>query len=411
MLIIIELIFCFLLCIKVTRWSSVFGFLVLINIFSFFSQFLVGYFFHLDLFPDIITVFNFIFICINSYLVLTPWRYSLTSTIVLIDNSRKSRRVESLLTIICILNWIINIAIAFLVRKYVPNIADFKAGEFKQLYDQIPMFSTFFRTAAIIQDFGILMFPYILNNLCKEQYKKAFKLFLLSCSSLMAGVAFYSRAQILSFFFISITSFFFIKPRINLIVSQLIFKWMKRIVIIAGVGFVMMTISRFSEMDYYADRIPKESVIQNQFFYNMIDYASQGNWYGITTLDNYSPSKNLHGGQTFRLLYQILGYLNIIDWKAETEDLVINEVYGDAAGAFFGYTTPMVYNFGYFLTFIISLIYNRYVSKTLKSGSFLSIQKYSFLILLLYVAVVSIFYPYWGALPLSILFILFTYLL
>jgi oligosaccharide repeat unit polymerase len=279
------------------------------------------------------------------------------------------------------------------VLIYLPDIAAFKAEKaYLDLYDQIPYFANVFRYAYITQSAGYLAIPILFYHLRSFEYKKASYAFLLSSSSLLSGFAFYSRAQIFTYTFIFIIYFFLVKKTLPNIIKVKVLKIIKYTSICIVVLFLSITYIRFSAMDYYGDRIPQNSIVKNPIIYSLIDYASQSYSNGLYQLERYTADKSLGGEQFFRDIYQILNFFGIVNWDAKESKALIDTAYDYDGGAFNGYTAPLVFNFGYILTFLISFTYFFAVKIRLKNMSVISLKSMFSLILLLVIPAVSIFY-------------------
>ena len=143
---------------------------------------------------------------------------------------------------------------------YLPDIAELKLeGGYKDLYETVPFFGILFRFISVVQALGYLSLPFVFLHLQNHENKKALKSLILSASSLVAGLAMYSRASILNYTLIMFCSLYYLKGMID---SNLFLKFEKYIkygICILGCVLIFGTISRFSssKMDYYGDRIPQ----------------------------------------------------------------------------------------------------------------------------------------------------------
>lgn len=363
--------------------------LVLFIFMSFFLQFLVGRSFEYKSYE---TIINACFICVNLFLIIRPWSYA---NILRVRDVNVNFLIhyKNILYKFLILNLILNAVILIVVLIYLPDIAAFKAEKaYLDLYDQIPYFANVFRYAYITQSAGYLAIPILFYHLRSFEYKKASYAFLLSSSSLLSGFAFYSRAQIFTYTFIFIIYFFLVKKTLPNIIKVKVLKIIKYTSICIVVLFLSITYIRFSAMDYYGDRIPQNSIVKNPIIYSLIDYASQSYSNGLYQLERYTADKSLGGEQFFRDIYQILNFFGIVNWDAKESKALIDTAYDYDGGAFNGYTAPLVFNFGYILTFLISFTYFFAVKIRLKDMSVISLKSMFSLILLLVIPAVSIFY-------------------
>ncbi|WP_157366726.1 O-antigen polymerase [Aquimarina agarilytica] len=290
-------------------------------------------------------------------------------------------------------NLILSIVMLVIIRTYIPSPSAFKAeGAYKDLYESIPYFANFFRYSYTTQNSGYLAFPFFFYYLSKLEFKKSRWALLLSSSSMIAGIAFYSRAQIFTYVLVFIGSFFLLKDILPKKLNQKILRYIKIVISLIVFLFISITVTRFSEMDYYKDRIPRNSRVKDPIIYSIADYTAQGYYNGVNRLEKYTPEKILYGEGFLRLVYQYLNFFNIITWNAEKSKERVNKSFDGEAHLFYGYTCHTVYNFGYIVTFLLSVLFHLYITSQLRKRKYVSIESLFILVLLLVISVVSIFY-------------------
>jgi oligosaccharide repeat unit polymerase len=379
--------------------------LILLQILSIFSQLFVGRHSNYESFT---TIWNILFINLNIFLIIVPWA-SFKINRVFLENPKKFIFFKKILYKFLFIHILLNTIILVIILIFIPDISNYKAaGSFVKLYDQIPYFSTIFRYAYTTQQLGYLAIPICFYHLGKFEIKKSRTALIYASSSLIAGFAFYSRAQIFTFTLVFIVYFFLVKKTLPLTIQKRVYSGLKKISIILVSLFILITVVRFSAMDYYGDRIPEDSIIKDPIVYSLFDYASQGYSNGLNQLENYSEKKNLKGEQMFRDVYQILNFFGILDWNSKNSQYKIDQAYNYDGGAFNGYTCHLVFNFGYFLTLLISFIYFLFIRFKLKNKLEIPIETMYVLVLLLMIPVVSIFYSGFAILYFPLLFLIFT---
>ncbi|MDP2420247.1 O-antigen polymerase [Sediminibacterium sp.] len=375
---------------------------------SFFSQFLVA---RDVVYRDLFSIFNLFFSFINIFLIVYPWSYANVQFLHVKNNSFFIFLKRILYTVLLI-NLLLNIGILVVVFTFIPNIAEFKAEQaFLKLYDQIPYFANIFRYAYVSQNLGYFAIPIFFYELSNGNWKRAKIAIIFASSSLISGIAFYSRAQIFTFVMVFISYFFLVKNCLPSIIRISTLKYLKLFSIVIISFFILITFLRFSEMSYYGERIPSTSIIQNPILYSLVDYASQGFSNGFIQLERYDESKFLHGEQLFRDIYQILNFFGFISWDANDSQDKIDIAYDYDGGAFNGYTTPLVFNLGYFFAFVVSLIYFLLVRKFVKGKTIINLESSLKIIVFLFIPIVSIFYVGYPMLYFPLLFLLFVRIL
>tara|TARA_B100001059_G_C17773431_1_gene549844 strand:- start:74 stop:1321 length:1248 start_codon:yes stop_codon:yes gene_type:complete len=354
------------------------------------------------------TFFNILFVNLNIFLIIAPWR-SFKFKRIFVKNNNKLLFFKKILYKFLFLNIILNTAVFVLVLIFIPDVAKFKASSgYLDLYEQIPYFANVFRYIGTTQSLGYLAIPICFYHLGKFEVKKSIIALIYASSSLIFGFATYSRASIFTFTVVFIVYFFLVKHTLTLTIQKKFYSAIKKVTFIVVSLFLIMTVIRFSAMDYYGDRIPEESIIKDPIVYSLVDYTSQGYSNGLNQLENYSEKKNLKGEQLLYNIYQILDFFGIYDWSAVESQDKIDKAYGYDGGAFKGYTGNLVFNFGYLLTLLISLIYFYFVRFKLKNKLEISIETMFVLILLLAIPVTSIFYVGFAILYFPLFVLIFT---
>lgn len=382
--------------------KSCYFLLLILQIFSFSLQFLVGYF------PDTYSLkaaFNIFFVGVNISLTILPWSYGSIQS-VFINKVNYVLFFEKNLNVVLFFNLLINVLILTIVLIFIPDIASFKAEEsFHDLYDNIPYFANVFRYAYVSQNLGVLSIPFFFYHLSSKKYSKSIKSLVLSSSSLISGFAFYSRAQILTYILILIAYYLLIMRSLSQELQNKVWKFIKISIYLIAAIFLVITVVRFTAMSYYADRIPPNSIIKDPVFYSLVDYSSQGYPNGLELLDDYTPDRNLKGQDIFRTVNQFLGFFGLISWDSDETNEKIAKAYDYDGGAFRGYTCQMVYNFGYTITILISFAFYIYVKKKLFNKCSISIETLCILAVLLILPLVSIFYCGFALMFFPIIFI------
>ena len=356
------------------------------------------------LFDSTLTLFNTIFIFINSFFIIYPWHKCKNQDVIIKDKVFFRFYKKALYTI----SWIsifANLFDIYVVFTHIPDIASFKAKmEFTELYNIVPGFSILFRMSSVLRYFGYLAIPISIYYLGINNIKEAKKAALLSTSTLLGAIAFYSRAQILNYALLWIVLFYFYSPTLPNPVFNKVSSLVKKASLVLGGIFLVITILRFSSdtMWYYGDRIPKESVVKDVILYNITDYTSKGFPNGINQLEKHSIDDILYGKQIYHDGVMLLSYFGIIstttddlsnDYKLSYRKSGLNE--GNDEGTFHGHTCRMVKNFGYLLTFILDLWFFLYV-RTVSSRSKISIWKMTVLCFLMVESLGQIFYMQYG---------------
>ena len=261
------------------------------------------------------------------------------------------------------LNCFLFTGLGIAIYTFFPSAREFKQGGLKDIYESIPYFANLFRYAYTTQLFGYLAIPLFFRSLKNGFSKDSFFWLLASMSSLIAGVAFFSRSNMVSFS--CVFAFFYMHQSryIEAKLKETIKKLVKVGSVCTIIVFLTMSYNRFSTMDYLEERIPKEAVVHDITTYYLLYYAGQGFPYGLNSMEQYTSEKCQNGSTFLYNTYQILGFFNIIKWDAA--DAVENreKALGDMQDKFIGYTAESVYDLGYIGTIFLSLTYFLIVRK------------------------------------------------
>lgn len=324
-----------------------------------------------------LTLFNTFFCFVNLFLIVSPWRFASFLHIQVKDEAyfHFFRKTLYKVLTITIMN---NIVVLLIVLIFMPNIATFKASRgFQELYDTIPYFGILFRYTSVSRYIGVFALSYFLFYLHEGNIKKALIALAMTTSTLIAALAFYSRSQIVTYVLLLLCSYLYARRSFHDKVRQRIDKYIRAVVLFLVVFFAIITVVRFSAMDYYGDRIPQSSYIQDPIIYSIVDYTSKGFPYGIDQLEYHEDKDILYGKQCVYSVGAALAFFKIIDWNieeyAETEHASFTKPQlseENDEGSFHGYTCRMVKNFGYLFTLFLNFLFFTYVrNRTMKKDS------------------------------------------
>lgn len=397
MIYILQIAFIFILLLRWKKGNGCYKLLVIFQLASFaFAPLVVNE----VMFETPLTFFNTIFCLVNLYLIIVPWRKTKFETVEIgeVGFFNYYKKILYLVLAYTIIN---NLIVLFIVNYYIGDIAVFKAKQgFKELYDSVPYFGLLFRYTSVSRYLGLLALPICVYYLKKQCFKQAAKAFLMSSSTLIAAFAFYSRAQILSFIFLSACLYFYVEHIFDDKISNTVRNGLKYLTLAVVVIFTAITVSRFASprMAYYADRIPEASYIKSLTLYTVFDYASKGFPNGVMQLELHDDKDVLEGEPLYYDLMMAFSYFHLTSWTKEEYKQRLDNAYnkmglntGNDSGTFHGYTCRMVKMMGYICTFLVDLLYYRYVRRKSLDKK-MNIKSLTILVFLLLVSINSIFY-------------------
>lgn len=362
------------------------------------------------------TLLNIIYCVLTLILIIVPWN-NFSIRRIHITNMNFFLFFKKWLYFVLKCTILNNILVLILVLIFIPDIASFKNSRaFIDVYERIPYFSILFRYCSVSKFLGLMVFPISAYFFSVNNKKEALKALLLSTSTLIGAIAFYSRAQILTYFLLLICFFFLTSNTFSQDIERKLNKNVKYTTIIITSIFLAISILRFGNMSYYGDRIPQTSLIKEPISYSLFDYTSKGFPNGIDQLEYHQSEDVLYGKQCIYSLCLALSFVHLIDWKSEDALDSFDRSYSkqnlddNDSGSFHGYTCRMVKNFGYVISLLINICFYFYVKKTSYS-SVISMQKLMILTFLLIQPVIAIFYMDYDLYSFPLLFFLFIKIL
>ena len=416
MIYILQIFFVTLLLLRWKGGNNCYKILVVFQLISFTAAPIVS---NEVIFETPLTFFNTVFCFINLYLIISPWRKNNIKQIY-IKSMGFMLLYKKCLYIVLSYTIINNLIVLIIINLFIPDIALFKAAsEFKTLYDNIPYFGIMFRYASVSRYIGLLALPICFYYMRKQLHKQAGIAFLMSSSTLIAAIAFYSRAQILSYSILYVALYFYLEQTFDESVKKRVRKLLRNSILVVVTIFIGITVSRFgsTEMSYYGDRIPEDSYVKNQILYSVFDYSSQGFPNGIMQLEVHNSEDVLDGEPLYSEFMMMLSYFNMSSWDKDEYAQRLSSSYNklelsehNDLSAFHGYTCSMVKMMGYIFTLLFNIAYYIFVCRK-SLDNVISIQSLSVFTFLLLASINSIFYcDYATALyPLIFYFIIYLY--
>ena len=366
-----------------------FRLIVLLHVFSFYIQFLIALYLE---YSTALTIINMLFICLNLFLIIFPWGKFQIRSVSIVKESRYLKFLTRYLRPLLLVNFVVSLSLGIIIHTFFPSAKEFKQEGYLELYDSIPYFANLFRYAYTTQLYGYLAIPIVFDRLVAGDKKNARIWAISSLSSLASGIAFFSRANMLSFVLVYFFFYSAYKKYLSGKLQSTISKIVKWSIISIVAVFILMSYSRFSRMDYLAERIPEEAVVHDITTYYMLNYAGQSFPYGLNSMEEYTPDKCLYGSSFFYNVYQVLGFFHIIDWNATKFIDHREKILGSMNNKFIGYTAESVYDLGYSGTLVVSIIYFMLVIRISKSNRNSSIKHLLYTVILVQIPLNSIFY-------------------
>lgn len=378
--------------------------LVWLHVISFAIQFFIALWIK---YQTALTLFNILFVMLNLYLIISPWSSFKIHDYKSLTDGKYLKFLNKFFRPILFVNLLISLSLGVLIYTVFPSAKEFKQDGYLELYDSIPYFGNLFRYAYTTQLYGYLAIPIVFSRLSAGDNKNAKWWFFASLSSLASGIAFFSRANILSFvlvFFFFYSNYKYHLPQgLRVTITKAIKYSIAAVVII----FISMSYSRFSKMTYLSERIPQDAVVHDITTYYLLYYGGQSFPYSIKSLEVYTPDKCLYGESFFYNLYQILDFFHVIEWDSAESIEKRTKVLGEMQHLFIGYTAESVYDLGYVGALVTSLLFCILVAKISNSPKNGNIKYLMYTSILIQIPLNSIFYNTIRGAIMTVIFLVF----
>lgn len=374
--------------------SKLFLFLVLIQIVSLLGLFLIDASYEIKTFFDL---FNLIFTIVLLSLIIFPWVNFFNIKTISVYDEKLLSKVSWFLIIISIPTFLILLTTSILVSILVENVNEFKytEGVSMEFYYSLPFDVRAFILSSYLYIFGFFLIPLHFFYLTRNKLKLSILCLFLSFNVILYGLTFFSRAVFAQYFLIYFSFLILFHESFELKIKKAVNVVLIFISLVFFSYFIYLTSLRFSQEDsqteLYSELIPFNSIIKDPAIYSIFDYLSQ--WYSnsLTVLSNYK-FETFKGQISTQSVISLLGQYGLIDYKPEFYFLKRMELWPDHWYLFNGFAAYIIYDFGYFFSFIMCLCYFFIVRKIVPKNGVISIDKLFLIVLLIQIPLLSIFY-------------------
>ena len=377
---------------------------VLVQIISLSGIYFTGKNYEVTTFLDF---FNLIFTATILTIIIAPWIKFSNIKIISTLNEKKIEVITRILLIISAFCFVVLSTTAIIVFMLVDDINAFKYAEgvSTEFYYSMPINVKFFILSTNLYYFSYFLIPLHFYYLSRKKIKPALICFIFSLNIIIYGFTYFSRIAIANW---GLIYFSFLVLLYNTLAPQYQ-KNIKRAVLILGSTFafyfIYVTNERFADNSNFNSLIPRESKIQDPVMYSYIDYLSQSYYNGMFVLSNYS-FETFKGQLSTLPVLTLLGHFNISDFSPTDHMKLRRHLWPLNYYTFNGYVAYLVYDFGYILTLIISILYSFYTSRLRPKEGEITISKLFLLVLLIQIPIFSIFYSAIGTIILPFLLLI-----
>jgi hypothetical protein len=339
-------------------------------------------------------IFNLIYTAAILTLVITPWIRIRNIKKVYFFNESKLKDLTNFLLIISLFTFIAFAITAVFVISHIVDINQFKYSSgvsVKFYYSLIPINVKVLILANYLYNLSYFLIPLHFYYLGKKKYWLSILCFLGSLNIVLFGLTFFSRATIVSYSLIYMSFLVLIFDTFEYQIKRQVKRFVFIIGVLFTIYFIKITQERFASDKFYKKTIPKEAKIKNTVIYSYYDYLSQ--WYtnNMNLLNSYKGEK-FNGQVSFQPVISLLGQYHIISYNSKDYSKLRKKLWPKNSFSFNGLVAYSVYDFGYILTLVLSIIYYYIVRKLGSKNNEISLLNLFYLVLLIQIPLMAIFY-------------------
>lgn len=404
------LIYFILLFIIFFKSKSIVIFFVFLQIISLIGTIFIGQDYPIN---TIFKFFNAILTIVILTLIIIPWANYKNINQISYFNEIKLKKLTKFLIIISIFPFITFSVTSIFVFLFVEDINTFKYAEgvSEEFFYNLPFNVKAIILSSYIYGFSYFLIPLHFYYLSKRNYRLSFWCFIFSLNIVLFGVTYFSRAVFIHYVFIYMAFVIMLYGTIDNRVKKMLKKSIFLTSSLMVIYFVNISIRRFTTDNLYTETIPSNSLIQEPVFYSYFDYLSQWYYNNMYVLNSYN-FKTFNGQISFQSVLYLLGRYSIINYDSSTYISLRQQLWPLHWYTFNGFVAYIVYDLGYILSIVFSLIYYLIILKLRPKNNQITLLNLFLIVLLIQLPLLAIFYSSFGGIiiPLLLAIPLFIYL-
>jgi oligosaccharide repeat unit polymerase len=370
---------------------------VLLQIGSLLGVYFIGKEFQIQSSRDIINILITIFVLT---MVIIPWIKSSGIHGIYCLNENKLKKLTIFLLVVSAYAFFVFLIVTLIVFNTVDDINQFKYGDensanTNEFYQNLFLNFKIIVYARYLYLFSYFLVPLHFYYLYRRKKILSILCFVFSFTLVLQGLSYYSRV----FVIIYILTYISFMCMLYNIMSVKTRKIIKNVVIILTIlisaYFITVSVNRFgiNTDTSYSSSIPAQSKIKNVLWFSYFDYLSQWFYNGMYVLNDFK-SETFKGQISLERLLYLLDRFNIISWNPEELTLLRRQLWPKNHWTFQGLVAYSIYDYGYFGTFVLAIVYYILVRKFTKriKNSKISILNLFYLVLFIQIPLFAIFY-------------------
>ena len=395
------LIYFILLLVLILKSKSIAIFFVLLQIFSLLGTVFIGQEYPIN---TIFKFLNVILTIIILTLIIIPWINFKSINKISFSNEVKLKKLTRFLIIISIFPFIVFSVTSIFVFLFVQDINTFKYAEgvSEDFFYNLPFDVRAIILSNYIYGFSYFLIPLHFYYLSKRNYYLSFWCFIFSLNIVLYGLTYFSRSVFVHYAFIYLAFVIMLYGTFEFRIKKFLKNSMFLILSLMIVYFVNISIERFTTDNLYAENIPSNALIQDPVLYSYFDYLSQWYYNNMYVLNSYN-FKTFNGQISLQPVLYLLGQYNIINYDPNTYSSLRQQLWPLHWYTFNGFVAYIVYDLGYILTIVFSLVYYLIILKLRPKNNQISLLNLFLIVLLIQLPLLAIFYSSIGGIIIPLL--------
>ena len=354
--------------------------------------------------------FNVFYTATILTLLLMSWSKFSPINRVEVPSEIKLKRLTYFLIAASVIPFITFIAVSFFVLMYVDDINTFKYAEgvSDTFYYNLPINIRLFILSNYLYYLSYFLIPLHFYYLIKRNYKLSVTCFIFSLNIVLYGLTYFSRSVYVHYSLVYLSVLYILFNSLDTKIRSILKRYVLITTLIFVSYFIYITNVRFLSDKDYSAIIPAGAYVEDPVIFSYLDYISQ--WYrnGLIVLNSYNHET--FGGQiSLQSILSLLGQYNLISYSSAEYMVLRQKLWPDNWYTFNGFVAYSVFDYGYELTFIFSLIFYYVVIKLRPINNSINIINLFLLVLLIQLPLMAIFYSQVGGLVFPILYLIPIY--
>jgi hypothetical protein len=384
---------------------------VLIHILSLTGVMFIGGSYSID---TIFKVFNLIYTAVILILIISPWTKVHDIAYIAAPSEIKVKRLTYVLIASSIIPFITFAIVTVLTSIYLSDVNididtfKYAEGVSDEFYYAMPINTTLFILSTYLYYPSIFLIPLHFYYLSKRKFKLSLVCFIFSLNFVLHGMVYFSRAALIHYVLLYFSFLYILRMTLDSQTKRNIVRLSAVIGILTAGYFMYITDVRFSKDELYAGAIPIDSFIRDPVLFSYFEYLST--WYNdsMYVLNSYN-FETFTGQISLQPVLSLLSHFGLLDYNTADYMELRKSLWPLHWYRFVGFVAYSVFDYGYLLTVIFSLVYCYMIAKLKPLNNSTSLLDLFAMVLLIQLPLFAIFYSTVGGLLLPLLFLIPIY--